>query len=178
LSPRGLYLILFTAVLFSFLTISTQVAYADTIFNDPFNLDPTANGWTEKIVQVQVYNFPNTATGDIIPNGDGQVVLKKTGKVSALELSITRTIDTTGFENVKFALTAKQSSGNYESEDFISIGYNSGSGFVTLLKDNEVWMGPGKSIDDGNTVPTSSGDLSLPADSLSGGDSFSSSSAS
>jgi len=156
-------LILFSLVLISFLTVSAQEAYADIIFNDPFDVDPAANGWTEKIVKVPVGNLPVTATGDISSNGEGQVVLEKTGKASALELSITRTIDTTDFENIKLGLTAKQSPGNYESEDFIRIEYNSGSGFVTLLEDHEVWMGEGKPKSDGNTVFTPSGDLPLPA---------------
>jgi len=164
LFSRELTLILFSVVLISFLTVSAQEAYADIIFNEPFDVDPAANGWTEKIVQVPVYGFPHTATGDIAPNGDGQVVMKKTGEVGALELSITRTIDTTGFENIKLALTAKQSPGNYEEEDFIRIEYDGGSGFVTLLEDHEVWMGEGGPTDDGNTVFTSSGDLPLQAD--------------
>ena len=164
LFSRESVLILFSVVLISFLTVSAQEANADIIFNDPFDVDPAANGWTEKIVQVPVGSLPVTATGDISPNGEGHVVLEKTGEAGALELSITRTIDTTDFENIKLGLTAKQSPVNYESEDFIRIEYNSGSGFVTLLEDHEVWMGEGKPTADGNTVFTSTGDLSLPAD--------------
>lgn len=154
---------LFGLVLFGLIlvTFSAQEAFADTVFQDTFDLDPESNGWIENIVQVPVNGFPATATGEISANGEGQVVLKKTGKVSALELSITKSIDTTGFEDITFALVAKQSMGNYEQEDYIRIEYDSGDGFVTLLEDHEVWMGPGGPIDDGNTVFTSSGDLSL-----------------
>jgi len=162
---RESVLILFSVVFISFLTVSAQEAFADIIFEEPFDLDPDVNGWTEKILQVPVGSLPPTATGDISPNGNGLVVLEKTGLASALELSITRIVDTTDFENIKLGLTAKQSDRSYEMEDFIRIEYDSGSGFVTLLEDHEVWMGEdGRPTADGNTVLTPTGDLPLPAD--------------
>jgi len=170
LSPRGILLPIFSIFLITFLLVSSQSVYADTIFVDTFDEDPQANGWTEKIVQIAVGKFPATATGAIGPTGDGEVVLKKTGGASALELSITRTINTIGFENIELELIAKQSQGNYENVDFILIEYSTGNGFQTLLKDHEVWngihdlIGEGTDVADGNIVLTSTGDLSLSSD--------------
>jgi len=170
LSPRVILLPIFSIFLITFLLVSSQSVYADTIFVDTFDKDPQANGWTEKTVQIAVGNFPATATGVIAPTGEGEVVLKKTGGVSALELSITRTIDTTGFENIELELIAKQNIGNYENVDFILIEYSTGNGFQTLLKDHGVWNGENDLLGErsdkiaGNVHPFSTGNLSLSDD--------------
>lgn len=135
LHSRGILLPIFSIFLITFLLVSSQAVYAETIFEDTFDKDPQANGWTEKMVQVQGNSeYPSTAVGEISPTGERGVVLKKTGGASGLELSITKTIDTTGFEDIELDLRTSKSSGFYESEDFLHIEYNVGSGFETLYK--------------------------------------------
>jgi len=152
LSTRVFLLPIFSIFLITFL-VSSQSVYADTIFDDAFDKDPQANGWTEKMVQVQgISKYPSTAVGVISPTGEGEVVLAKTGGASGLELSITRTIDTTGFKNIELDLIAKQSSGKYENEDFFRIEYNSGTGIKTLYEGH------------GNSILDSTNNLSLSAD--------------
>ena len=152
LSTRVFLLPIFSIFLITFL-VSSQAVYADTIFVDAFDKDPQANGWTEKMVQVQGDSkYPSTAVGVISPTGKGEVVLQKTGGFSGLELSITRTIDTTGFKNIELDLIAKQSSGKYENEDIFRIEYNSGTGIKTLYEGH------------GNSILDSTNNLSLSAD--------------
>jgi len=77
LYPRVILLPIFSIFLITFLLVSSQSVYADTIFVDTFDKDPQANGWTEKMVKIAVGDFPATATGVISPTGEGEVVLKK-----------------------------------------------------------------------------------------------------
>jgi len=153
LSTRVFLLPIFSIFLITFLLVSSQSVYADTIFVDTFDKDPQANGWTEKMVQVQGNSkYPSTAVGEISPTGKGEVVLQKTGGASGLELSITRTIDTTGFKNIELDLIAKQSSGKYENEDLFRIEYNSGTGIKTLYEGH------------GNSILASTNNLNLSSD--------------
>ena len=84
-----------------------QNAFAEIILEDPFDLDPASIGWTETITKIPTISppIPNpTATGNISPNNAGQVVLEKTALAGTLDLSITKTIPTTGFENIALSL--------------------------------------------------------------------------
>lgn len=152
------------------LTVSAQEASATIIFEDPFDLDPASIGWTETITKIPTISppIPNpTATGNISPNNAGQVVLEKTGLVGTLDLFITRTIPTTGFENIALELTAYQSSPAYQDADFIRIEFDTGNGFEILLDDHNKWFGVNDPTGEGgsnlgNTVPTSTGSLGLP----------------
>lgn len=153
-------------------TVSAQEAFAEIILEDPFDLDPASIGWTETITKIPTISppIPNpTATGNISPNNAGQVVLEKTALAGTLDLSITKTIPTTGFENIALELTAFQSLKSYEIVDFILIEFDAGNGFETLLEDHQKWLGVdnplGEGVEDiiGNTIPTSTAPLGLPA---------------
>ena len=52
-------------VIFFWLFLPVQLAHAETIFSDSFELDPALNGWQEDIVRIPHPQFPNTATGFI-----------------------------------------------------------------------------------------------------------------
>jgi len=158
----------FIVIFFWIVSGTAQFAYAENIFVDSFSIDPALNGWTEDYIQIPVPPFPSTATGDI-RNEDGMdAVLLKIDGIGRLELSITREIDTTGFENISFNLEAFQTQFSYEVEDLIRIQYDVGEGFVTLLEDHQVWNGEHDLDGDGaenllgNTVSTSTEDLVLP----------------
>lgn len=157
-------------IIFVSLTITVQHANADVIFEDTFDDDPIIpdNRWIGNFVQVDVGNIVSTAQGSISANGLGQAVLEKTGGAGSIEISLTKNISTQGFENISLDFTAFQSPVNYEDVDYISIEFDTGNGFQTLLKDHEVWNGQndldgdGTPIADGNTNPTSTGMLVLP----------------
>lgn len=151
-------------LLCSFFLVSVQnVSRAAIVFTDDFSSDPMTNGWAESISAV------DTATG-IIDSDGSSAVLRKTGGSDRLTLTISRTVSSVGFEDLLVDFTAFQSLTGYESDDFIRIEYNSGSGFVTLLQDNEVWTGSdnlagdGTTGDDGNITPTSISTIALGAD--------------
>jgi len=106
-------------------TVSAQEAFAEIILEDTFDLDPASIGWTETITQIPTNIVPNpTATGNISPNNAGQVILEKTALAGTLDLSITKTIPTAGFENIALELTAFQSFKSYEIVDFILIEFD------------------------------------------------------
>ena len=77
------------------------------------------------------------------------------------------TVDTTGLQDIELELVAYQHPGTYEGTENLLIEVNTGSGFVTLLQDFEVWngendlVGEGSSGRDGNDTPTSTGPLSI-----------------
>jgi len=152
-------------------TVSAQEAFAEIIFPEPFDSDPASIGWTETITQISTPLVPNpTATGNISPNNAGQVVLEKTALAGTLDLSITKTIPTTGFENIALELTAFQTNVGYENLDFILIEFDAGNGFVTLLEDSQKWLGVDNPLGEGvehifgNIIPTSTAPLGLPAE--------------
>jgi len=157
----------FIVIFFWVISGTVQFAYAENIFVDTFTIDPALNGWTEDSIQIPVPPFPATATGDIVSNDEDAVLFKIDG-IGRLELSITREIDTTGFENISFNLVAFQTQFSYQVPDFIRIQYDVGEGFVTLLEDHQVWNGEHDLDGDeplhlGNTFSTSTGDLTLPS---------------
>jgi hypothetical protein len=147
-----------------FATLTLTHASAAIVFEDAFSLDPGANGWTESL------NLSNTAVGEISTSLVGTAaIFDKTAGSGRIEFSITRTISTVGFENIMADLTAFQSLSEFESTDFLSLEYNSGSGFTSLVRDVRVWNGVEDSTGEtlpnlplGNVVPTSTGLLALP----------------
>lgn len=163
-SPRSFGMKFTSFLVCSLLLVSLQNASrAAVVFTDDFSSDPATNGWTE------LSSAADTATG-LIESDGSSAVLRKTGGSSRITLTISRTISSVGFEDILVDFTAFQSLTGYENDDFIRIEYNSGSGFVTLLQDNEVWTGvnnisgDGTSGNDGNVTPTSISTIALGAD--------------
>jgi len=156
-------------ITFCLISGTAQFAFADKIFTDSFVVDPSENGWEEKMVQVDGPQFPSTATGDITSNEADAVLLKKEGR-GALELSISQTFSTLDFENISVKLAAFQTMEGYEWPDYIRIEYDIGDGvLVTLLEDHQVWNGEHDMIGEdpeghalGNTLSTTTPDLELP----------------
>lgn len=145
--------------------VMSTTCHSDIIFHDDFSLAPNANGWS------QLTTATSSAVGSIslAPSG-GQVTLDKTSGSGPISFSISRSIPTLGFEQITLNLTAFQSNTGFESSDFLEIEYDSGAGFVTLLRDVEVWngvndlTGEASSGADGQTEAVSTGDILLPAD--------------
>jgi len=156
-------------ITFCLISGTAQFVYADNIFTDSFMVDPSENGWEEKMVQVHGPQFPSDATGDIISNNVDAVLLKKEGK-GALELSISQTFSTLDYENISVKLAAFQTMEGYEFPDYLRIEYDIGDGvLVTLLEDHQVWNGEFDMIGEepdghvlGNTLSTATPDLALP----------------
>ncbi len=103
------------------------------IFEDNFDLDPDANGWTESL--------SNTGNpGDIFPDGNGQVVLGSDGlNVDGNDFdtrSITRTIDATGFFDLRLEIEASEDD-TLEGDDIFSILVDDGNGFVAIVTEND-----------------------------------------
>ncbi len=147
---------------------SSQDAFALTLFQDDFSLDPASNGWTEEIVNgvpsddispIVVPNIPPHTNPD-----HGTEVFFEIGSDSGAVrfFNIKQIISTECFENIKIRLSAHQLAGNYEPVDFleISVDTNGDGIFESVLKDVERWDGiedqnpndPGNSA---NTSPTS-----------------------
>jgi len=122
-----------------------------TIFSDDFSVDPASNGWSETSSQFSVQGFPATATGTISPATvqGTEARFEKTGLVSGIKLNIDRTIDTTGFSNIAFNVSAFQDSsgafdalfGDSEPHNALRVEADFGSGFVLVFTDMQVWNG-------------------------------------
>ena len=151
-----------TILLVSFSVLfSSQEVFADVLFEDNFDVDPASNGWTESIIAAQgvsadIISIPGAAKFDITSFTNDKTTF-----------SISREIPTSGFENVKLELIARQSLGvAFEPLDFLAIDIDSGSGFETILKDVEVWNGENDLVGEpggGNQVFTSTGLLDIQA---------------
>jgi len=134
-----------------FIVGTSQQAFADTIFIDDFSVDPASNGWSETSSQFKVQGFPITATGQIVPAivQGTEARFEKTGLVSGIKLNIDRTIDTTGFSNIAFNVSAFQDSmGAYdafftdpEPHNALRVEVDYGSGFVLVFTDMQKWNG-------------------------------------
>lgn len=142
-----------------------STSHAGIIFQDEFSVSPLDNGWTP------IIDATSSAVGviSLAPSGN-QMTLDKTSGSGTVNFSITRTVATNGFEDITLNLTAFQSSTGFESSDFLEVEYNPGAGFVSLLRDVEVWngqidlIGEAASGTDGQTSAVSTGELVLPAD--------------
>ena len=153
---------------------SSQDAFAVSLFQDDFSLDPASNGWTENFVVdfldgINPLNPPHAGHGNevimeknhFLPNPNTQ---------EKRFFSINRIISTVGFENIQISLTAHQTSDNYEPADFleISVDTNGDGIFESVLKDVEIWDGVedqspvDSNVPNGNTSPTSTGFIPLP----------------
>ena len=92
---------IFSVILFWFISVPDQFAYADIIFADSFVKDPEEDGrWVETMVQVPSRGVPSTAIGDITSDGNDAVLFKMSG-AGGLELSITKSIDISEFGRVQ-----------------------------------------------------------------------------
>ncbi|MEM7145408.1 MAG: PEP-CTERM sorting domain-containing protein [Verrucomicrobiota bacterium] len=148
----------------AFFTTLPAPALGIVLFSDPFNLNPDSNGWVES------FNPASGPTGDFVATGTSVRVDMISGNETFF-LSITRTVDTTGFNRVTVELAANQSSAPYESTDYLAIEFDpTGSdSFTAILEDREVWngvndlVGEGTPGTDGNTTITSTGSILLPS---------------
>jgi len=170
------YDIIVFAALSIILVSSTPNAFADTIFEDPFDKDPQDNGWTEDFV---------VGSGGILDGinllvppdaGHGSEVIMEKNHVKPFppdadtrSFSINQIISTEGFENIQISLTAHQTSDNFEPADYleISVDTNDDGIFESVLKDVEIWDGEedqstvDTEVPNGNTTPTSTGFIPL-----------------
>jgi hypothetical protein len=163
-------------------------AQGAVIFHDTFSTDPAANGWTESVTGDRAVNSPiqpnaaNTAAM-LIKNGNGAQTY--------IFLSITRAISTIGYEAITLDLTAYQNStshhGRFDANgepdgnlcDRLQIEYSIDGGvtFAPLLTDYATWHGVNETpvpnanwFGPGNTTPTATGPLALPASAKNNGD--------
>ncbi len=106
-------------------------------------------------------------------NGNGEIIFSAgqvlmgegVGAAGSSIVEICQTFSTVGFSNITLDLTAFQSNAGFEGADELIITYDTGGGTAVLLTDVEVWQGvDGQTgVNDGNTTPTSTGPLALPA---------------
>ena len=152
---------------------SSQDAFALTLFQDDFSLDPMSNGWTENFV-VDVLDGIRPLVPSHIGHGN-EVIMEKNhflpnpNTQEKRFFSINRIISTVCFENIQISLTAHQTSDNYEPADFLEISVDTnGNGFESVLKDVEIWDGVedqstvDTDVPNGNLIPTSTGFIPLP----------------
>ncbi|MGB7347610.1 MAG: hypothetical protein WBD20_25530 [Pirellulaceae bacterium] len=141
--------------------LSLTPASAAIIFEDAFGLDPGSNGWIEDL------DLGATAVGDITVSALGNAaIFDKTSGAGRITYSLTRTINTFDFEDITVDLSAFQSLTDFETADYLSIQYDSGSGFTDLLTDVQAWNGvqdtTGDLISIGTAIPASTGAIALP----------------
>ncbi len=156
-------------------------AQGAVIFQDDFSTDPAANGWTESVTGDRAANSP------IQPNGAGtaaMLIKNGNGNQTYIFLSITRAISTVGYEAITLDLTAYQNAtshhGRFDANglpdgnlcDRLQIEYSTdgGANFTPLLTDYATWHGLNETpvpnanwFGPGNTTPTATGALALPA---------------
>jgi hypothetical protein len=135
---------------------SSQDAFALTLFQDDFSIDPSLNGWTEEIV-----NGDNSDDiSSVVHLDHGNEVFFEIGSDSGAVrfFNIKQIISTECFENIKIRLSAHQLPGNYEPVDFleISVDTNGDGIFESVLKDVDVWDGVDDPDDDGSNLGTTS----------------------
>jgi len=132
------------------------------LFEDPFEVQPASNGWTETCPAC-------TASSGIFFFSPSSVAFRISSTGAPFTIfGLERSLDTTGFSDVAFNLTAHQLSGTWEVADYLSFEVDFGNGtFITILQDVRHWSGVDNRITDtdpsGNTVPTDTGFVSLPA---------------
>ena len=156
----GIIFLISFSVLFS-----SQDAFAVSLFQDDFSLDPASNGWTEEIIG----GAGSDNISPIVHHGNEVILDRDSSGSSTRFFSIKQIISTVCFENIKISLTAHQSSSAYEPVDFLEIRVDTnGDGiFEPVLKDVERWDGVEDQhiIDLGNaanTSPKSTGFIPLP----------------
>ena len=161
-SQHCILVVLMFPICFSFSTL------ADVIFSDDFSLHPEAVGLNGRVGgnAAWVISQLGTATGGYVSNGSQAMASKVSGSKHA-NVAITRTIDTTDFDNISLKLTAFQLDKPYEGNDFIRVEYDAGDGFEVLFKDAGPWDGHGATSrigsGQGNTTALSTRELALPA---------------
>jgi Gylcosyl hydrolase family 115 C-terminal domain/WD40-like Beta Propeller Repeat len=132
-------------------------ASGSTIYSDSFS---SMSGWTVSGTASDGSALSATSNGN-------QSVLAKSKDGQSASVSITRTIDTSGFANIALNLTAFQSAATFESTDKLKIEVDTGAGFERLLTDGQLFQGIDNSSGEGvtsvtgNTTPTSTGWLAL-----------------
>jgi hypothetical protein len=132
-------------------------ASGTTIYTDSFS---SMTGW-----QI-AGSAPDGSVMSATSNG-GQAILAKSKDGQSGSVSITRTIDTSGYGNIALNLTAFQSAASFESPDKLKIEVDTGAGFERLLTDGQLFQGidnaAGENVAavNGNTTPTSTGWLAL-----------------
>lgn len=135
-----------------------------TIFEDTFDLDPASNGWTETAVGNNPANpapfIRPTVPGTVAFDDDSDGTAYFNARAQGATLSIDRVISTSGYTNITVELIAFQrDNGTFEAADFISIS----AGGSTVFQSNAVFMSDPVTNGLGNSTPTSSGVIVLPA---------------
>jgi len=104
----------------------------ETIFSDPFDLDPAANGWTEAVQD-------GIDIDDDGGSGHARFWRPTGANGSNVEASITRTLSTVGFENIALELFGDQFSTSFEGDDYIALRYDldDGGGFQQVFFVND-----------------------------------------
>jgi hypothetical protein len=165
----GIIFLISFSVLFS-----SQDAFALTLFQDDFSIDPASNGWTEEIIggagsdnisPIVVPNIPPHTNPD---HGTEVFFEKDSSGATTRFFNIKQIISTVCFENIKIRLSAHQLTGSYEPADFleISVDTNGDGTFESVLKDVDVWDAVDDPDDDspnrGTTSPLRTDFIPLP----------------
>ena len=143
---------------FCWLIATAAVAAPVTLFEDSFDLDPAANGWTESA------NSFIGGPATISSNGTGAAIFDAEGLFS--EMAITQVISTLGYENITIEVEAFQANTGYETVGFNSDVFSISVGGSNVFQSTGVFTGVNGSavVGPGNVDPlTSTGTIVLPA---------------
>ncbi|QNN24168.1 hypothetical protein HED60_18465 [Planctomycetales bacterium ZRK34] len=112
--------------------VQYSTASAATLFEDPFDLDPDANGWTETINQ----GSDTINLADIHETGAGEVIFETdydgTDGADNEFYAITRTLDATGFSSLAVKLSIREAT-TVEGSDNVKVQIDTGSGFTDVV---------------------------------------------
>ena len=160
--------LIFSIGFFVAISLTATTNGSIVIFQDSFSVQPSSNGWSESTTSGA------TIKVNSMPNGSGPAAVEfenTTGPGSPELFSLTRSISTTGFTDIKLDFSAFQNTdgsfdGSGDNEDFLQVKFSvdGGSNFNSLVQDYGKWNGKDVDRDDGfNDVSTSlfGGPLSL-----------------
>jgi Tol biopolymer transport system component len=141
-------------------TMTAPATSPTTLFSDSFSGNP-ALSWQIKAVSTDASIASSQSNGS-------QVVLSKNADGTAATISLTKTIDTRGFDDISIRLDAFQSATHFEGADSLKIEFDAGYGFTHLLTDAERFDAVDNATADNIAAsnaaltPTSTGYLALP----------------
>jgi len=148
------FAVLVRPVVWCWLIVGSAVAAPVTLFEDTFDLDPGSTVWTE--------NSSGDTVGTITPSL-GAAFFDVNGGTSGL--SITHAISTLGYENITIEVVAYQAETSYEGSgafgDYFTVNVGGSTAFESVGVFNGVNGNDESGL--GNTVPTSTGVIVLPA---------------
>ncbi|MBI1368814.1 MAG: hypothetical protein GC162_09205 [Planctomycetes bacterium] len=154
MQPRGMFALIVAAMLLA--GVSAQAAVT-TVFFDDFDTDPGtagaggrggvdpnfADAWTELVD----HGSDADAIADILPTGAGEAQFKSDGPshTDNDQFFITRTIDATGYSNLRVSLALRESD-TLEVQDTVKVQIDTGSGFFDVASVagdfNNITLGP------------------------------------